>query len=1110
MQFLRVMRSVALLCFFLAFPSWGQVVTADITGVVMDPTGATIPGVRITVVNVGTNLTKVVTSTGDGSFSVTLLPPGTYNIKAEAVGFKSWEVHDLKLAIGDKFRVDPSLSVGLLNETVEVSAGSPSIQREESSVGTLVGERAVQDLPLNGRNFVRLAQIAPGATEGAANSTQSGTRPDDRRQSSSVSINGQTSDLNNFLIDGTDDNERFLGNVVVKPSIDGIQEMKIETNSYSAVLGRTAGGVISIVTKPGTNALHGTVYEYFRNEVLDARNYFARTGPKPAFKQNQFGGSLGGPVLRDRLFYFGDYERFTQRVGQTYNVTVPTLAQAGGADHTGPACFTQNIFDPATTVQVSPGVYTRQQFAGNCIPNSRWNSAARNFIARWPSPNGGSTNNYSSSPAKRQDSDSLDARADYKISDKDFFFARYSYNDTRTVTPAALPVINGVSLVGNAGVFPGPSKQRSQGIQLNYTRLLTSNLVLEAKMAYTRFANAATSTNTGTNAAATLGIPGQGTDPTTSGVPTISIAGGPAAGDATFVPIITKDNSYQEIVGITYTQGRQTIRFGTSYIQRQVASSQSSEGRGQYAFGANLTGRVTGNAFSEGNALASFILGLPGSESRNILLAKPQYSSHEGAFYFQDDWKVTRNLTVNLGGRLDWWTPMTEKHGNISNFNPGAIPAPGTPAITPMPGTPMPSIIQASVNDVNASAGVKTYRWNLAPRLGFAYSIDGKTVIRGGFGLSYYPPYMGSALALRNPPFVSLYGPSYSDFFGGALLSDGMPAPLATSAAAPTGNLTVVDFNLKMPYVEQFNLTLQRELPTGFVATVTGVGALTRRSILAMDINPAPPQVGSTLPVNQRRIYDVAYPTTLGFSNGNPLGGIGSVSQSRNWNKADYFALQTVLERRFSNGMSLTAQNTWSHSIDLAAPLYFFNDPRSQRGNSDLDVRERFSVSFNYQIPFFKNANGVMSVVGKGWQVNGITLWSKGFPFTVTNATARNGGSAADRPNLIANPNQGDGTINKWFNTAAFVSQPAGTFGNSPRNLLTAPSYFTQDVSLFKSFNVIGDKLRAQFRAEAFNVLNAPNFVAPGAAFGGANFGVITSTGNFLPRNLQFAVKFDF
>lgn len=974
-------RALALACVTLAVSGsmHAQVVTADITGTTTDPTGAAVPDTKVTVTNTGTNITKVVTSDKSGNFSVTLLPPGNYRVHAEAAGFKTWQVQDLTLGIGDKVRIEPRLELGAISETVEVTAESSSIQREDSSVGSLINERAVQDLPLNGRNFIRLAQLAPGATEGAANSTQSGTRPDDRRQSSSVSVNAQDSSLNNFLIDGTDDNERFLGNVVVKPSIDAIQEMKVETNSYSAVIGRSAGGVINIVTKPGTNAIHGTIYEYFRNEVLDARPYFltAAQGKKPIYKQNQYGGSIGGPILHDRTFYFADYERFSLRQGQSASVSVPTVAMTAGlnTDTINPngACFPTKIGTQNTTLYdyATPG---RPQFANNCIPLSRFDKAAREVASHYPVPNSFDSNGnglYVSAPTKTQENDAADLRIDHKLSDKNSLFGRFSINDTRTYTPSSLPTVKGINLV--MGSFPGPANQRAQGAQLNFTRVLSSNLVMEAKGAYTRFANASNSVNTGTNVAQQLGIPGQGTDPTSSGVPTIT--NGFNVGDATYVPIITKDNTYQELLSFTYAHGRHNLRFGTGFIQREVASQQSSQGRGAYTFNADLTSNGAPTSRVGGYSFASFLLGGVASNSRNVLLVSPNYGSHEGSFYFQDDWKATQKLTLNLGVREDWATPMSERYGRIANFDRGTIPAPGT-----TPSSTVPHIVVPGQPGVDVHANVKAYYFNFAPRVGFAYSLDDKTVIRGGFGISYYPPTMGSPQALRNAPFVSILGQtgaSITPTIG--FLSNGLPAPVATSPTSLTGSITAVDFNLKMQYVEQFNLTMQRDITSRTTLTVSGVGSLSRQGILSVDYNPAPPSSSSSN-INNRRIYDVAYPTALGFSNGNPLGGISSISTQANWNKGEYYGLQAILQQRFGHGLSIVVQHSWAHSIDLGAPRYIFIDPKLERGDSDLDVRNRFTLLVNYQIPLFSKSHGIVAALGKGWQINAITLKSGAFP----------------------------------------------------------------------------------------------------------------------------------
>jgi hypothetical protein len=424
--------------------AYAQSTTADIIGTATDASGAVLPGVQITIRNLATGAEyPVVTDGNTGQYIVTLLPIGRYSIRAVGEGFKTLTIPEVTLAIGDRLRQDLHLELGLLTQSVEVTASSPALQADSSSLGSLINERAVQNLPLNGRNFVVLAQLAVGASEGESAGLPSGTRPDDRRQTSAVSVNAQPTSFNNFLIDGMDDNERFIGTVIVKPSIDALVEMKVQTNLYSAELGRTAGGVMNFVTKSGSNDYHGSLFEFVRNEKMDARNFFAGA-TKPPYKQNQFGGSVGGAIIKNRTFFFGDYERFTMRQGQTFTSTVPTLAMRQG-NFSG----LNAVFDPLSTRANPsvPGGYLRDRFAGDQIPLSRMDPVSVQLMNLFPVPQtSGLVNNYTLSPAKPQDNDTFDVRIDHRLSDKDSLFVRYSLT-----TPTRS--------------FPGPSLSSMASIQ---------------------------------------------------------------------------------------------------------------------------------------------------------------------------------------------------------------------------------------------------------------------------------------------------------------------------------------------------------------------------------------------------------------------------------------------------------------------------------------------------------------------------------------------------------------------------------------------------------------------------------------------------------------------
>lgn len=1057
--------------FGLAPAGWGQRTTADVLGTVADASGAVLPGVRITVRNLDTAAEYTAVSDTTGDYLISLLPVGRYSLRAAASGFKTWTAPEVTLAIGDRLRQDIHLEVGALNQSVEVTASSPALQSDSSSLGTLINTHAMQELPLNGRNFVVLAQLAAGATEGEPTGLPSGTRPDDRRQTSAVSVNSQPTSFNNFMIDGMDDNERFIGTVIVKPSIDALQEMKVQTNLYSAEFGRTSGGVINFVTKSGTNDFHGSLFEFFRNEKMDARNFFDGA-TKPSYKQNQYGGSVGGPIRKNRMFFFGDYEGFRLRQGQTFTSTVPTLAaRRGDFSRLNP------VFDPLSTHPdpAHPGRYVRDHFPGDQIPFSQMDSVGIKLLDLYPEPQtSGLVNNYTLNPIKSQNNDTMDVRVDNRFSDNDTFFARYSFNNTNTVIPGAFPLsASGINPVGDTG-RSGTAAQRAQAAQINNVHIFGPHLALELKAGFSRYGIHSLPPNYGKSVDDQLGIPGANVDLDSSGLSIISVSGLRALGDASYIPLITINNLFQEGGAITYIRGAHSIKIGADLRRRQVTAFQSPTSKGQFSFDSNFTNDPSAAVSGSGNAIASLLLGYPASTTRSKYLVYPGLRLWEANAYVQDDWRATRWLTLNIGLRYDYYGPMTEVANRISNVD-----------------LVNGDIIVAGQNGVSTSAGVQADRLDFAPRFGFAATLSKGIVLRGGYGISFMPNMIASSMAMRNPPFVNLYTTTATPLTPLNRISDGLPPPVPTDPSNPTGSLTGVAFSGATPYVQQYNLTLQSELPLGMVGTVSYVGALGRRQYIfngGVNVNLANPGPGAIQP---RRPYYSVFPNVSGIAIAAP------------WYNTDYQGLQATLERRYSNGLSLLATFTWSHSIDNEPAIV--NDPQTERGDSFLDLRRRFTLLADYELPFAKGAHGFAAMLAKGWGINAVAVLTTGLPFDITNSAPRANTGGSDRPNLVGDPNSGfQQSIYQWFNTAAFAAQPVYTYGNLARNALHGPGRESLDLAIHREFTPT-ERTRLEFRAEAFNVTNTAAFSAPGASFGSSTFGVISSAG--LPRNIQLGLK---
>ena len=1063
---LKCSRWVSLICFLslLATRLIAQQTTADVLGTVSDMSGGVLSGVKITVHNLATGGDYNVVSDNSGNYAVPLLPVGRYSITAVAPGFKTWTVPEVALGIGDRLRQDIRLQVGALEQSVEVAASSPALQTDSSSLGSLINTNVMQDMPMNGRNFVVLAQLTAGAAEGEPTGLPSGTRPDDRRLTSAVSVNAQPTSFNNFMIDGMDDNERFIGTVIVKPSVDALQEMKVQTSLYSAEFGRTAGGVINFVTKSGSNEYHGSLFEFFRNQHMDARNFFAAA--KPPYHQNQYGGSIGAPVRKNRVFYFADYEGFRMRQGQTFVESVPTLAERQG-NFAG----INAIFDPLTTTADG----TRARFPGDQIPANRINTIAQTLINLYPLPTrSGLANNFTYQPLKEQNNDTFDARVDYRFSDANTAFARYSFNNTNTILPTGCPTApSGINPNCDQG-RSGTAHQRAQSAQLNDAHVFGPRLVMELKSGFSRYEVYSLPLNYGKNVAQQVGLNGVNIDSDSSGLSIISTSGLTTIGDASFIPIITINNLFQEVAGFTYIRGTHSIKFGGDLRRRQTDPFQSPTARGQFSFNANFTNDPTGAVAGSGSAVASLLLGFPATTTRSKYLVSPGLRNWEMAGYVQDDWRVSHWLTLNLGLRYDYYGPNSEVANRISNVDLVAG-----------------KIITAGQDGVSSSAGVKPDYRDFAPRFGFAATVAKGTVLRGGYGISFVPNMIASSMALRNPPFVSLFTINTTPLTPINSLSDGLPLPVATSPANPTGSLSGVAFTGATPYVQQYNFTLQRELPLGLVATVAYVGALGRRQYIfngAVNVDLAPPGPGAIVP---RTPYYSVFPN------------VSAIAIAAPWYNTNYQALQTTLEHRYHNGLSLLATYTWSHSLDDEPSIR--NDPKAEYGNSFLDIRHRFTFLSDFAVPLGRRGVGALSAIARGWGLQGIVVLTTGIPFDITNAAARSNTGGSDRPNVVGDPTSGfQRSVYQWFNTATFAAQPLYTYGNLGRNVLHAPGRKSLDVAIHREF-VPREGLRLQFRGEAFNVTNTAPFGAPSGSFGSNSFGVISSAG--LGRNIQFALK---
>jgi outer membrane receptor protein involved in Fe transport len=972
------------------------------------------------------------------------------------------------LAAGDRARVDAHLEVGQATETVTVESAAPALQTDSSVLSTTIVQKAVQDLPLNGRNFVQLVQLQPGANEGAQGSgLTSGNELDDRRQTASLSVNGQSDVLNNQMLDGVDNNERLIGSIGVRPAIDAIGEVRVQTNTYSAEVGRTGGGIVNLLTKSGTNEFHGTAFEFFRNDVLDAYPYaFGVSLPKSELRQNQFGGSIGGPIVKNKTFFFGDYEGYRLVQGETpSSQTVPTAYEH---DH--------------------PGDFT--DAGGPLIPAGQLDKAGLAYFSLYPKPNSG-TNQFVGADRKTQFSHVFDVRVDHQLNPSNSLFARFSYNKVNTETPGPFPRAEfgntGIALWPGVGL--GVAPEVAYNAMLNWTHTFTPNLLLELKAAYTRVDNQSLPENLGTNPHSAIGQPNMNTpQPYMSGLAVMIVLGGAAVGQIGLDPVIDQDNTFQYAGSVNWTRGNHNIKFGSSLIRRQLTSYQSGSGEGFWLI-LGYQNLVQGNVYSV---------------TRNLSLYAPHLRVWEPGVFVQDDWRIRKNLTLNLGLRYDVFTPFTEIDNHISTFNPKTG-----------------NIMIAGQSGASSTAGIETDYRNVAPRFGFAYSFRPGTVVRGGYGLGFVPMNNTSTALLKNDPFVSVYECQ----FCAAKFAGGLPAVAPSNIDDPGSTVpSAVDPHFRSSYMHQYNLTVQQDL-AGNVLTASYVGVLGR--LLAAEINVnQPAQPNDLVNVNPLRPYYAQHPN------------LGDVSMMRTVGNSVYSAFQFAVERRFKNGLTVNGNYVLGHLLDDIGGGVFQNQIRKfEWGNGALDIRHRIVGTGNYELPFGRKSSGTAKKLIDGWQLNLIQMWETGLPFSVSNSTDVAGTipGGSDRPNqLVAHPMKSNPGMKEFFNIQAFQVQSPGTYGAprgsavgtvgnlaERRNQLSGPHYRHMDLSLFKVIPVT-ERFNLEFRAEAFNLTNTTNFAAPDASLGDAHldsngvplldsnytFGQITSTNASIPpRQIQFALK---
>jgi len=1115
-----------------------QVDRGSIVGTVSDPSGANVEGAKVVIRNLATDQPVEVTTDSSGAYAANLLRIGAYSVTVERQGFKRAVEPNVEVGVNQVVRVNLTLQVGAATESVQVTGTAPLLQTETSSLGTIETERRISDLPLNGRNFIQLAYLGPGANSGQSGSNVSGGVFENERANEALSVNGLRVSNNNFLLNGVDNNEFGLGGVVVLPPPDAIQEFRTEENSMSAEFGR-GGAAVNVVLKSGTNRVHGGAYEFIRNDVLDARNYFASPppSPKPGFKRNQFGFFLGGPIKKDKTFIFGDYEGSRVREALTSVSTVPNAAERAGdftdrltGDTFSPCANpapselfdTGTIFDPFSThnytcinggtVSLRNPISSNNQL--NVIPPNMLNTTGQNIVALYPMPNAaGLVNNYLSNPNRVNDQDSFDIRFDHHFREQDQIFVGYSFGDVRSVRPGPLGDL------GGADCCPSRDKTRSQHTSLGWTHTFSGHLLNDAHGGFFRYAVNALPLLFGKDLSAQVGIPfANRGDVNSSGLSFIDVSGFTSLGDSLWTPEHAFENIYQIADTVTWVRNKHSFKFGVDFRRQQRNFFQLTASRGQFSFPGGYTADLSTS--TGGNGVADLLLGIPNSSGQDFLTGLYPTRYWDLAEFVQDDYHIRPNLTLNIGLRYEVTSPANGRVGNFDLERAVVVNSYGQNAVP--------------------HAGVNFDKSDWAPRVGLAWSPQKNTVVHSAFGIFYSSEgNIFDDLGL-NPPQLAFT----SHFFNvgqvpsaGQFISAGFSPNIPfADPNHPSGVVRTTGPVRRMPRIMEWNLGLQHQFAQNWVAEIGYVGTrayhLWNHEVSDLNQPFAPVDSNFSDPSgNMGRPYFNVLPD---LSNVLPL----DFPQLQMF----YNAFQTSLNKQFSNGFNFLASYTFAHNLgnadgNVGAAIQDAHHPEREYGPVLPDLRHRFVVSYIYELPvgrgrhFLSDLRGVADAILGGWQVGGITSAQSGEAFTAgMSGDLSNTGSGSYRPNQIGNPYNfsidqggqanlgcvpGHQTLACWYNPAVFVAPPlapgqqsAHVFGDSRIGNLRGPKLVNVDLVLQKSFK-IRESQQIEFRSEFFNALNHPNFGLPGSTVdepGGASI-TGTSTDN---RQIEFALKYTF
>ena len=1115
--------------------------TASLTGRLTDPAGATVPAANLTLTNTGTSTAFRSITNADGYFLIPALPPGEYRLQVEKSGFKSVKQSGIKLDVGQTARLDYTMQVGAVSDSVEVSAQALLLDSETSSLGQVIGGRQVTELPLLGRNAYALAALVPGVRT----SVGMNDLPVDQISTVSASINGSRAGQNEFLLDGAPNTAAAQNQPVIFQNVDSVQEFKVETNTFSAEYGRSAGGVFNVVTKSGANRLTFTAYEFLRNNSLNANDFFAnRAGrSKAPFRFNQFGGVIGGPIVKNKTFFFLATEivRFSQ--GMTWTASVPRPEQL-----TGDFSNTRNgagqlitVFDPATTASNGAGGFTRAAFPGNLVPPSRFDPVSRNMAKFLPAPNATGANNFVRTDSNRVDKNTWSARFDHNLNDKNRLFGRYSYDDTPWLRSATYGADNIASPTFGAQTFT------RRNMVIEDTHVLSPSAVGMLRGSWSRLSNFRRPYSFGFDPT-TLGLPASlvralpvAAFPviTITGLSTASSVGnvgnGAILGGADLISFGMDTYALQG--SVTRTLSKFTIKAGAETRVIRFNAQQTPDTSTTFGFSPAFTQgpNPAASSATAGVALASFLLGTPASGTVTPAPALAMQTLYYAGFV-QADWKVTPKLTVNMGLRYDYEAPRTDRFNQFTNFDSNLAPK-----VKDVPG------LKGALSFVGVG-GESRYQTNpdknnISPRLGFAWQALSKTVVRGGMGLFYGTMLgvggAGTNFGVSGFSAVTTMVTSLDGVTPYRYLNNPYPEGLvpATGSSLGAGTLlgqaiSATDRGNYVPYSAQWNFDVQRELPGGILLDVgyagnRGIGFQQDRqlntlpdSALALGdalrapmANPFFGQVGSGI-LAQRTVTRAQLLRPF-----QQFDGITSVNNP--WANSKYHALQMKAQKRYTKGLTMMGAWTYSKLLDYGigpfggealggAGFQNWNNLRSEWGVSSSDQTHRLVFNAVYDLPGFNNSpSALLKRIFGGWQVGGIVSLLSGGPLgvgsAVNNTFSQGGGQ---RPNWNGvQPAVGTRNPDQWLNASVFSNPASYTYGNSPRTFGGTRGDRARNLDLTIGKNIqIHERLRLQFRSEFFNLTNTARFAPPNQAFGNPLFGFVTSQLN-QPRIIQFGLK---